>query len=121
MLFNYGEKLMAKILEFKLPEKSYPSKSNSNLVVSSSVDDLMLIIHHALHGTDEKYQPKDRQLAAMLLDELANSIKNGNDENEEDCLILSRATSQAVMDRYPQMYQRQTDQTQTDKEDGQVL
>ena len=107
---------MAKILDFKLPEKAYPTKSISNLVVSSSVDDLMLIIHHALHGTDKKYQPRDRELAAKLLDELSSHIKTSDDNSEKDCLTLSYETSQAVVQRYPNMYRKQTENG-----DGQVL
>jgi hypothetical protein len=91
---------MAKILEFKIPEKPNPSDLIENPVVTSSVNDVMLIIHHALHGSDDDSQPRDRELAAQLLDELSSHIKNSKDPNEDDCLILSNGVSQAVLNRY---------------------
>ena len=115
MLFNYGEKLMAKILEFKLPQKACPPKADSNLFVSSSIDDVMLIIHHALHGTDDKFQPKDLRFAAQLLDELStyiNNISESNDssnDNQDDCLVLSRDASKKIAARYPKLYYKQSE------------
>ena len=90
---------MATILEFKLPKKSHRQGVIKDLVVSSTVNDVMLIIHHALHGTDEDCRPKDQQLAAQLLDELASHIKSG-DEYEK--VVLSGITSAAIVTRYPE-------------------
>ena len=99
---------MAKILEFKLPPKAKPPKPTASALVSSSIDHVMLIIHHALHGTDKAHQPKDRQLAAQLLDELSFHVKHLDENSETDCLILKQDLSQTILDRYPEMYQSQT-------------
>ncbi|WP_444995367.1 hypothetical protein [Aliikangiella sp. IMCC44359] len=96
---------MATILEFKLPKKAKVSASYSDTIISSSTDDLMLIIHHALHGTNQDCRPKNLELAAQLLDELSHHIKN-NDESEH--LILSRQSSRAVVERYPEMQAKVT-------------
>ena len=57
---------MATILEFKIPEKKDQDEIIDTPVVMSSVNDVMLIIHHAIHGSDDSYQPTDRKLAAQL-------------------------------------------------------
>jgi len=91
---------MAIILEFKLPTKPQASPLINDAVISSTVDNMMLIIHHALHGTDVDCRPKDSQLAAQMLDELANHIKNSD---EYDHVVLSKGVSNAIVARYPEM------------------
>ena len=94
---------MAMILEFKLPEKSQKSPLINGAVLSSTVDDVMLIIHHALHGTDVDCRPKDPQFAAKMLVELASHIKNGD---EYEHVVLSNGASSAIVTRYPEMLNR---------------
>ena len=91
---------MAKILEFKSPKNTHDQSLIKNLVVSSTVNDVMLIIHHALHGSEDGCRPKDQQLAARLLDELASHIKNGA---QYEKVVLSRIVSGAIVTRYPEM------------------
>lgn len=100
MLINYGEKLMATILDFKLPRKSRRFTPSNSLTITTSINDVMLIIHHALHGSEEAHRPKDLQLAAQLLDMLSVHIK---DCAEKDCLVLSHTVSSTIMSRYPEM------------------
>ncbi|MCF6193288.1 MAG: hypothetical protein L3J46_03010 [Kangiellaceae bacterium] len=91
---------MATILEFKLPKQSRHQRIIKDSVITSTVNDVMLMIHHALHGTDESCRPKDQPLAAHLLDELANHITKC-DEYEK--VVLSHVVSSALMIRYPEM------------------
>ncbi len=91
---------MATILKFKRPSKSTASILAGDRVISTTVNDIMLIIHHALHGTNKACQPKDRQLAAKLLGELSFHMQKDNDD---DCVILSHSLSKAVIVRYPEM------------------
>ncbi len=100
MLNNYGEKLMGTILEFKLPAKSKTSSLANDTLISSTVNDVMLIIHHALHGTDKDCQPKDLSLAAKLLDELSYHIKA---DEMDDFLVLSHVASKTIVGRYPEV------------------
>ncbi len=95
---------MGTILEFKLRKKSQAQSHIKNLVVSSTVNDVMLIIHHALHGTEEDCRPKDQQLAAQLLDELSSHIKN-DDQCEK--VVLSEIVSGTILTRYPEMVSAQ--------------
>jgi len=90
---------MATILEFRLPVKAPAQQLASDRAIYSSINDLMLIIHHALHGADEECCPKDLKLAAKLLDELSCHIKG----DENDHIMLSHAASSAIVDRYPEV------------------
>jgi hypothetical protein len=93
---------MATILKFKIPtHRRAKANVNANLI-STSVNDAMLIIHHALHGSDKDCRPKDHQLAAQLLDELSSYIKS---DIEDDCLVLSQLVSGAIVERYPEAHQ----------------
>jgi len=89
---------MATVLEFKLPKKRQISALEHDLEITTSVNDLMLIIHHALDGTDNDCRPKDLVLAGKLLEELTSHIKK-HDGN--DYLVLSKVVSNAVVVRYP--------------------
>ncbi len=101
MLFYYGEQPMATILEFKIPEKKDQDEIIDTPVVMSSVNDVMLIIHHAIHGSDDSYQPTDRKLAAQLLDELSVHIKENTKSESDECVMLSNGVSRAILERYP--------------------
>ena len=90
---------MATILKFKLPKKPKVSPVASDIIITSSVNDVMLIIHHALHGTTIDNRPKDRHLAAQLLDELSSYIKR---DDKSESLVLSHTSSNAIMNRYPE-------------------
>ncbi len=95
---------MGTILEFKLRKKTQAQSHIKNLVVSSTVNDVMLIIHHALHGTEEDCRPKDQQLAAQLLDELSSHIKN---DDQYEKVVLSKIVSGTILTRYPEMVSAQ--------------
>jgi len=59
----------------------------------------MLMIHHALHGTNIDNCPTDRLLAAQLLDELSTHIKS---TEVSENLVLSHYSSKAIVNRYPE-------------------
>ncbi len=98
---------MATILEFKLPAKPKAPVLVDDTVISSTVNDVMLMIHHALHGSDENCRPKDREFATKLLEELSFHIQN---TDEDDFLILSHTVSENVARRYPEMHNKQIEQ-----------
>ena len=87
----------------KLPSKTPAQKLESGRVIYSSINDLMLIIHHALHGADDQICPKDLKLAAKLLDELSSHIKS----DDNDHVMLNHDISSAIVDRYPEAYRTQ--------------
>jgi|GEM_PF-6647955 len=93
---------MATILQFKLPTKPPLSSLATDTIISISVNDVMLIIHEAIHGTEEEYRPRNLHLATQLLDELSSHISC---KGEEDYLVLSRAASSIVFTRYPDIYE----------------
>ncbi len=90
---------MATILEFKLAKKPKTSPIASDKFITSSVNDVKLMIHHALHGTSTDNRPTDRQLAAQLLDELSAHIKR---DYKDESLVLSHTSSSAIVNRYPE-------------------
>ena len=92
---------MATILKFKIPEHQNTKTNQHGNLISTSVNNAMLIIHHALHGSDKDCRPKDRELATQVLDELSCYLKS---DVEDDCLILSHPVSNAVVVRYPEMH-----------------
>ena len=93
---------MATILEFKLPEKISPQlRFIKDITVSSDVDYVMLMIHHALHGCREACRPKDKKLAVQLLSELTEHINNGE---QYDNFVLSNEVSGAIVTRYPELF-----------------
>lgn len=94
---------MATILEFKLPEKRREEQINKGAIISSTVNDVMLMIHHALHGETNESRPLDKKLAVQLLGELASHIKN---DSRYDHMVLSLVSSEAVINRYPEMLQK---------------
>ncbi|MGX5174940.1 hypothetical protein ACUR5C_13040 [Aliikangiella sp. IMCC44653] len=100
---------MATILEFK-PRKKIQSKSSFNpVLVTTSVNDLMLIIHHALHGTERACQPIDKDLASQLLIELSVHLKTADEPYQLtlENMVLSQSTSSRVVERYPEMLPNQ--------------
>ena len=92
---------MATILKFKIPENQSAKINENGSLISTTVNNAMLIIHHALHGSDKDCRPKDRQLAAQLLDELSYYIKS---DIEDDHLVLSHLVSGAIVVRYPELH-----------------
>jgi hypothetical protein len=92
---------MATILKFKVPTEQRSKINQNGSLISTSVNNAMLIIHHALHGSDKDCRPKDRELAAQLLDELSHYIKSGI---EDDRLVLSHPVSNAISVRYPELH-----------------
>jgi hypothetical protein len=100
-IIDYGERLMGTILEFKLPKKLQESVLINDLVITSTINNVMLIINDALHGTDVEYRPQNRKLAAQVLKELANHIKN---KDEHENVVLSNMASSAIVTRYPEMF-----------------
>lgn len=94
---------MATILKFESPNKPHQKNLVKGAVISSTVNDVMLIIHHALHGEKEDYRPKDKKLAAQLLEELACHIKR---DSQYDHIVLSHQSSTVIATRYPEMMKR---------------